>query len=488
MTLAKSLWCRQAAWIILGLIQICMLCSCASNKAGMKSPELPARHWLDEAPGVPVSKKAEMDAAVPNLYDAEKIFNFDECVYLAIQQSPLLVNSAVELELKRLALTNAIWNYIPEPRMSVRVSNNLTQYNMNTPNTPSDYGQTKMQLSFYAALPNPIATYFDHQVQKLLVNMAISTHRKAIGEAIHNIAASYLKLQAQRKKLEMQKELLPIAREKAAYWKQVEAVDGRQGVALNVANQHVRETELIIEQTNMQEVMERTRLKIQAGVDPSHRLEINTDSADSILSGFDGYALRWDERWPVTENDFLMRGQIKLGDYKIMVAWAKYIPDMTLQINSYPPSGQYQPPDGQEDQFLHLNFDFPLIDWGSRYRGVQSARMSKAKAFNEMARKRTEYSNSWLVAEQAVALSKNQMLIAQNSLETARMQYEAARISYDEGTAELPELCDKQETLVQARLSFLDAELRYKLALLDWMYLANVLQERFIGLPAKELS
>ena len=44
--------------------------ACASNKAGLKSPELPARHWLEEAPGVPVENKTKLEAAVPNLYDA----------------------------------------------------------------------------------------------------------------------------------------------------------------------------------------------------------------------------------------------------------------------------------------------------------------------------------------------------------------------------------------------------------------------------------
>lgn len=474
--------------LLMILVQAIMLSSCSSNKAGQKSPELPARHWLEEAPGVPVEKKAELDAAVPNLYDAEKNFDFDDCVYLTIQQSPLLVNSAVELEIKRLALTDAVWRYLPEPRMSVQVSNNITQYNMGASNTPSDYGQPKMQIGFYAALPNPVATYFDHQVQKLLVNMAISTHRKAIGEAIYKIAGSYLKLQAQRQKLLAQKELLPLAKELVAYWQQVEAVDGRQGVSLNLANQHLREIELTIEQTKMQEIIERTRLKILAGVDPNHKLNIDTDSANTILAGFDGHAMKWEDRWPATENDLLMRAQIKLGDYKIMVAWAQYIPSMTMQINNYPPAGQYQPPNGQEDTFVHLTFDFPLIDWGSRYRGVQSARMEKAQAFHEMARKRTDYSNSWLQAEQRVALTHNQMQLAQNNLDTAQMQFTEARISYDEGTAALPDMCDKQEALVKARLSFLDAELEYRLSNLDWMYLANILQERFIGLPAKELS
>ena len=84
------------------------LCACASSKAGLKSPELPARHWLEEAPGVPVENKAKLEAAVPNLYDPSKVFSFEDCVFLTIQQSPLLVNSAVELEIKRVALTNAV--------------------------------------------------------------------------------------------------------------------------------------------------------------------------------------------------------------------------------------------------------------------------------------------------------------------------------------------------------------------------------------------
>ena len=162
------------------LLAVALLClgagltACASSKAGMDAPELPARHWLEETPGVPVEKKGKLDAVVANLYDPAKKFTFEDCVYLTIQQSPLLVNSAVNLEIKRLALTNAIWKYLPEPRMTMTVSNNLTSYNKNEPDIPGDYGRTKMRVGFYAAFPNPIATYFEHQVQRLMVNLAIS--------------------------------------------------------------------------------------------------------------------------------------------------------------------------------------------------------------------------------------------------------------------------------------------------------------------------
>ena len=254
-----------------------------------------------------------------------------------------------------------------------------------------------------------------------------------------------------------------------------------------MAIQHQRELELKLEQTRMKEVMQRTQLKILAGVEPQQRLEVDTKSADSVLAGFDGRKLTWEERWPATEDDLLLRGQVTLGDYNIMVAWAQYMPTMSIALNNNPPSGQYQPPSGSEDTFLHLTLDFPLIDWGRRYRGVQTARMVKAQAFHELARKRSDYSNKWLQSEQRVALAETELKLAKTRLDTASMQYKEAQISFHEGIAQLPDMASKQEDMVQARIAYISAELDYKLAQLEWMDLSNSLAQRFLGLPAKEL-
>ncbi|WP_374289700.1 TolC family protein [Desulfovibrio desulfuricans] len=474
-------------FFLLLMLTAALLAGACSKKAGLKSPELPAKHWLEEAPGVPVENKSKLESAVPNLYDPKKVFSFEDCVFLTIQQSPALVNSAVDIEIKRLAQTDAVWKYLPEPHMQFTVSNNLTRYNMDNKDTPSDYGQTRFRVGFYAAFPNPMATYFEHQVQTAMVNLAISTHRKAVGKAISKIGEAYLQLQAQQKIVEAQKELLPLGKELVDYWQKVESVDGRQGVSLNLAIQHQRELELRLEQTRMKEIMQRTKLKILAGVEPQQRLEVDTKSADSVLAGFDGHKLTWEDRWPATEDELLLRGQVKLGDYNIMVAWAQYVPTMSIALNNSPPSGQYQPVSGSEDTFLHLTFDFPLIDWGRRYRGVQTARMNKAQAFHELARKRTDYSNQWLQSEQRVALAETELKLAKTRLDTANMQFKEAQISFHEGIVQLPDMANKQEDMVQARIAYINADLDYKLAQLEWMSLSNSLAQRFLGLPAKEV-
>jgi outer membrane protein TolC len=475
----------RAVCVLLGLMMA--FTACASNKAGIKSPELPVRHWLEESPGVPVENKSRLEAVVPSLYASDKVFSFDDCVFLTIQQSPMLVNSAVELEIKRVALTDAKWQYLPEPRMTLQISNNLTPYNPDSSDIPSDYGRTKFRVGFHAAFPNPVATYFQHQSKKIMVNLAIATHRKAVGEAIYKIAQAYLQLQTQQKILEAHKALVPLGKELVKYWQQVESVEGRQGVSLNLAIQHERELDLNVEQAVMQEIMERTRLKILAGVEPQQRLNVDIKSAGDILAGFDGHALTWEDRWNAGEDDLLLRGQIKLADYNIMVAWAEYVPNMNIQINQNPPAGQYNPPNGKEDAFVHLNFDFPLLDWGHRYRNVQTARMQKAQAFHSMAQKRTDYSNVWMQMEQRIALAQTRLKLARTRFDTAEMQYKEARISFDAGTLQLPELADRQEAVVNAKIAHIEADLEYNLANLEWMYLSNSLQERFLGLPAKEL-
>ncbi len=469
------------------LLVVCFLAGCASTKATQQAPELPPKHWLEEAPGVPTEYREKLEAAVPNLYDPNKSFGFDDYIYLTIQQSPLLANSAVDLEIQKLQLTDAVWKYLPEPRATVQISNNLTSYNSGLNDVAENYGQPKFSLGFDAAFPNPFSTYFNHQAQKILVNIAISTHRKAIGAAIADIAKIYQEMDAKNQMLEIQKELIPLKEKITAYWKQLEAVDGPQGVALDLSMQHEREAALKVERTGIEINMLRTRLKAMAGLELQQKLNVNADDAKNILRGFDGETLSWENRWATSEDELIVRAQLRLQDFNIMLAWAEYIPDITLTVNNSPPGGQYQPVDGREDTFLHLNFDFPLIDWGRRYRGVQTARMEKAKAYQEQAQMRTKFSNVWVEAQQNVILAETSLKIAQNTLEVAKMKVKEASINFQEGIILFPELAEQQEALIEARVGYVSAELAYKLAQTTWMDVSGVLVERYIGTPAKEI-
>ena len=472
---AKPLICLAMAGLLMGGS------GCASNKADRSAPELPARHWLDDAPGIPIENKAKYDAAVPDLYKPNKKFGYEDCVYLTIQQSPALV----DIEIKRVAQTSAAWKYLPEPHMTLTVSQNLTMKNMDTRDTEGEYGKTQIEVGFYAPFPNPVATYFEHKAQGMMTGIAIATHRKAVGEAIYKIAEAYLSLQAKQYSLAAQKSLIPVARELTDYWRQMESVAGSQGANLSMSQQHVRENELAVEKATMEETLQRTQLKMLAGVEASQKFEVDASHAyQDILKGFDGKNLSWENRWNETEDNLILRTQIQLADFNIMLQWAQYVPNMSFSVNMNPPRGQSQPANGSPDEFLHFTFDFPLIDWGRRYRDVQTARMGKAQAFHSLAQKRSEYQNKWLEAEQNVNLALTNLKLAQNRYKTAQMQYDEARISFENGMTQLPEVANRQEAMVQQQINYINTELEYRLAELKWMYVAGLLQEHFLGLPS----
>lgn len=474
--------------LVLALACLVLVCACSSKKADRKSPELPPRYWLEEAPGVPAEHGPKLKSVVNDLMDKDKVYGFDDCVFLAIIQSPLLVKSGVDIEINRLAFTDTVWRYVPEPRLRFNVSNNLTRYNEGERDKPNKYGQLAYRYDYYAAVNSPIVTYFEQKVQKALTNVAVSIHRKAIGEIIKKIAEAHLSLRLYRQIIAKHKKLLEHSKQLIAYWRQVENVDGEQGSALELAIQHQKELALTLEKYEKLEAMQHTALMVLMGADTKAPLKVDVSKPIPVLEKFNGNRERWEKRWVATEDELLLRAQILLKDYNIYVAWAKFLPTLSTELNNNPPSGQKVPRNGMTDYFLHLTFDVPLIDWGSRYRGVQISRMEKAGAIHGMAHKKAEYSHDWLKAMQEANLAATELKLAKTRLETARMQLAEVEIAYKEGTEEMPLLFTRQEQATEALIRVDEAELQYKKASLEWMYVASLLQEHYLGLPAKDIE
>ena len=404
-------------------LALCLsLAACASPKATRTSPELPPRHWLGESPGVPIrsEKDRELQTTVPlTLYAPDKTYDFEDCVYLAVQQSPLLVKSSIKLEMSRLQEKDAAWKYLPEAHMVVSSTVNLTKYNEDNKSNYGDYGKTVFRLGFYANFPDPLTTYFNNKAQQAMTNIAVLTHRKAIGLAIWEIADNYLQLDAQGRMRKEMERLPGIIRESATYWKALQAGEGGHAIDMELAEQSEKQVVLQQEKATHMENMMRTRLKTLIGLAAEQRL--HTDAGDStlIFLDFDGLKLNWEERWNVGEEYLAQKMTMQLQEYNIMLALAQYMPTFAFEVNNYPPAGQSQPYNGREDTFLHFRMNFTVLDWGRRYRGVQQARMAKALVFQEMAERRTQYANKWEQSRQEWAMGCTNLELAKSGLRSA---------------------------------------------------------------------
>ena len=473
------------------LVALCAFISaCASSKATQKSPELPPRHWLGETPGLPFRSddKEELHATVPlSLYAPEKHYGFEDCVYLAIQQSPFLVKSSIQLEMKYLKEKDAAWQYVPEINMTLTSAVNLTKYNEGNSNNYGDYGRTVFRAGFQAVIPDPFMTYFNNKARQVMTNIAVLGHRKAIGMGIWEIADNYLQMHAQKRIRDELAKLPGIAKESTTYWKAMNASVGGYTVDMDMALQNEKQVALQQDKTKHVEKMIHMRLKTLLGLSSDQPLETDHQDKAAIFREFDGRKLYWEERWILSEEYLSEKMGIALQDYNIMLAWAQYIPRMTLDLNSYPPAGQAQPYNSREDFFLHIGFNFTLLDWGRRYRGVQSARMDKALAFQSMAEKRTKYENQWSQCRQEFEMAVTNMELARGTLRSAELEQQKTDIEYQGGTLSLPVLTARKEAVIRARVSLIEAELALQQAELKWMHLAGILEERFMDVPNKSL-
>ena len=473
------------------LIALCALMSaCASSKATRSSPELPPRHWLGESPGLPFrsDKDKELDTTVPlTLYAPEKRYNFEDCVYLAIQQSPLLVKSSIKLEMSRLKEKDVVWQYAPELHMVLSSAVNLTKYNEGNRNNYGDYGRTRLRARFYANVPDPFTTYFTSKAQQVMTNIAVLGHRKAIGMAIWEIADSYLQMHVQKRVRDEQAKLPGIAKESTTYWKAMDASVGGHALDMDMALQNEKQVALQQDQTRHIDRMIRMRLKSLLGLGSDQPLETDFQDSADIFQAFDGRKLHWEDRWVLSEEYLSEKMAIALQDYNILLAWAKYMPRMYLDVNTYPPAGQAQPYGAREDIFLHFGFDFTLLDWGSRYRGVQTARMGKALAFQAMAESRAKYENAWSQCRQEYEMAVTSRELARGSLRSAELEQQKAHIEYTGGNLTLPLFTARKEAVIRARVALIEAELALQRAELKWMHLAGILEERFMDVPSQSL-
>jgi outer membrane protein TolC len=278
-----------------------------------------------------------------------------------------------------------------------------------------------------------------------------------------------------------------ITKESTTYWKAMNASVGGHAIDIDMALQNEKQVALQQDKTRHVERMIHMRLKTLLGLSSDQPLETDTRDRTIIFQDFDGRKLYWEDRWTLSEEYLSQKMGLMLQDYNIMLAWAQYIPRLSLDLNTHPPAGQAQPTGSREDFFLHFGFDFTLLDWGRRYRGVQTARMNKALAFQSMAESRTKYENAWSQCRQEYEMAVTNRELARGALRSAELEQQKTGIEYQGGDLPLPTLSARREAVIRARVSLIEAELALQQAELKWMHLAGVLEERFMDVPSRSL-
>lgn len=454
------------------LMALTALVSACSGQVPQPLPDLPRKDWLTEDKQAPA-------LAADRIYAADKKLTFRELVYLAVQQSPALARSAINLDIQQISLTSARWKALPEVHLLAVVTSNLTQYNRNLPNQ-GDYGGTKYQISYAGYFNNPVATYFDVQAQKELMCIAIATHKQVMGKCITQIASLLVQIQAKQESLNALEQSLDIAKKQKDY----AITSGQYKTEIwsgpDIREDIVRDMVLQVDTARMELTALRNQLKTLVGLDRNQQLHVDTASAVKDIQGFDPATLSWEQCWEESTERYLLAQQVRLHDAGIMLAWAQYVPDISFAVNESPPNGQAQSADAQTDQFLHVTLGFPLLDWGRRYRDAQQARARKRQSRLDEIIRRQEYQQRWFTAEEQFSLGRARLRQREHAEQSAAKRLQAITISYEKGGLTLLELARAQQAVQEARMARINAQAAVMQSVLAWMDLTQTLQNQFL--------
>ena len=455
-------------------ILLLLLQACSTTYPGL--PNLPEKDWL--APDKP-SPSAQGEKFA--IYSPDKTLTMDDLVWLAIQQSPVISKGKINLEISEISKTDDKWRYLPEMHLSYHITNNITKYNEGTKYAGKDYGQTTYELTFTGSYTNPITTFLNVKAQDELLQAAIITQRKAISEVIFKIASSLLRINMLEESIGILDRQVSLARKRLESSSLRSALSNSALHSATANESSLAGLELHQQEMKMELTVERSTLKQLVGLDLKQALKVDSKSVYALLANFDPEKDDWKTCWERTEERYLARQQVRLEQANVYLAWASYLPRVGLGINESPGKGQSQLVNAQTDQFLHIGLDFPLLDWGHRWRTADMASLRARQRKLDEVQKAREYEQEWELRGQKLLLARAKEARWQQTAKSAAGSSEAMQISFEHGGASYEMLADQVQRELDAEMAAIRAKNEAALSKLTWVHFASGLSNHYMG-------
>ncbi len=410
--------------------------------------------------------------------------DFNECVRVALTQSPLLVKSALEIETKRLDEQDAYFQFIPTFQI-------VTTYYFSQPpliDKDEQADRKPYSLTFSTQSYNPILQYFEVAARHAYIKVAIVEHMKVIEQALATLGTDFLQLATLKKLLALNAQKQKDAKRNLEYYKT------RQGLGhVSQLDVQIATTRLDLARDEEQQLKNKNRvlldhLKYMIGVPFVQKLELNlTNAADQVLEKFD----------PLTVTDkVIMKNSYDLREIKvkrdlqkknIALSYVKFIPTFDFGIRSLDTlasNTSYEK--GAEDQvYPFITLTMPM-DWLTKGRDV--ARQYKKLEQLDASAKSTEYEIISTVQNSFTQLGTANSNVGYHStqLKLSQLNCERAKYLYDSGEYTYDQVYEQQDKLNSVKSNLLNAQLERERALLQLRYLSGELRIRYVSESIRE--
>ncbi len=398
--------------------------------------------------------------------------SFARCVNLALRQSPYLTSSALDIDLKKLDVSDAKYSFIPG--FSLR-----TLYYVNAPDpvTPGS-SANPYTIQFITEQYNPIENYFNLRARQKLTKIAVYAHLLVISDYLQRLAMGFLELESLDRIAELQEEIIALARKDIAYIKTRGQASGTTVTEIEMAEQQLMLAVSEKEKLDSSRVTILDGLRYMLGLkptDPPLDLDLR-DARGQVLNQFDPNGTTLAQ---VRSNSLELKIQTikkEMQEKNITLAYARFLPTIVWTVQTTDPLYGRD----QNGLYFALGLELPIWDGLKRYHNIERQKIILKQYLAEGETKGMELGQKWNQAQLKLKTARDDLKVAEAREKVAALSEKQAGISYGAGGQALPNYYAEQRTHLEAKKMILAKKLEYNKAVLAIRGLSGELLNSFV--------
>jgi outer membrane protein TolC len=419
--------------------------------------------------------EAQIDAGMPVKEDPpiEGVMDFARCVGLALQQSPYFTSSSLEIDVKRLDVSDAKYGFIPSFSLQ-------TLYYVNVPPPLQGTSFSPYVIQFATEPYNPIEVYFNMRARKYLTQMAVYAHLQIIADYLHRLALGFLQLESLDQMAQYQNEIVPVAEQNLAFTQKRLATGGAAMLDVDIAEQQLAVARVEKERLAASRAAILEGIRNLIGLKPTDPpLELDLRNARSqVLNDFNPAAATLEQ---AKSNSFELKSmdvRKNLQEKNITLTYLRYLPHLVWGVQTS------NPLTGRElnGLFYIVGLEMPIWDSMKRYHDISRQKAVLKQNIAEGETKEIDLTTKWREAEQKLKDSSADLKMAEAQERLATARERQVEISYRGGSQQLPAYLAAKRARLDAQKDIVARKLEYDKAALGLRALSEDLINHFVSL------
>jgi len=396
--------------------------------------------------------------------------DFDDCVKLALRQSPFFFKSSLEIEVRRLDEADSKSDFLPSLFFSSR-------YYLVRPRDPFATNQRDYYLAMSTGKYNPLTAYLSLKAKKVITKISILGHMKAISLGLKRLGEAFLKLDAAERLAQLQRNSHDLAKESLLYARERQKLG--EIISLEVQIASLEEAVKQAERETVAASQAQTREAIQQflGLEPDQPLSLDLhQTRGQVLGGFDPAQASLEK---VRERDFDVRiRQLaqELQSWKVTEAKMEFVPDFDFKLETPDPTSSNR----NEGAYFSIMCRFPIFEGFKRARDIKRQRTKLRQVASEEGQTTTELTQEWRQAEENFRVAAAALKVAEAKAKLAEMKERQAETIYRAGGENFSVFLEARQDRVKAQKEAVQAALDHDLAVLELRYLSGDLVYKYV--------